>query len=209
MLISNILCRNFLGRVMVLLKLNVLKKQILYSFLIGRHSNLVSFLHTDMTKKEAFKLGSSLKFMFSKKATKIETNLHHWLDTYLVNVKLTVKVWSIFEAFLENMNFTCSNQLCHFFFKRLILNGILKSQIDYLQEFLNVLEERQTARKSSKSNQQAMYAEIPDHHKQLFRRLVSDGMNPTVEDKLLYMKDNLIKIAKHRAMKMVSLYYIQ
>ena len=139
----------------------------------------------------------------------MKKNLHHWFDTYLVNVKLTVKVWSIFEAFLENMNFTCSNQLCHFFFKRLILNGILKSQIDYLQEFLNVLEERQTARKSSKSNQQAMYAEIPDHHKQLFRRLVSDGMNPTVEDKLLYMKDNLIKIAKHRAMKMVSLYYIQ
>ena len=102
--------------------------------------------------------------------------------------------------------FTCSNQLYYFFFKRLILNGILKSQIDYLQEFLNVLEERQTARKSSKSNQQAMYAEIPDHHKQLFRRLVSDGMNPTVEDKLLYMKDNLIKIAKHRAMKMVSLF---
>ena len=99
-----------------------------------------------------------------------------------------------------------SNQLYYFFFKRLILNGILKSQIDYLQEFLNVLEERQTARKSSKSNQQAMYAEIPDHHKQLFRRLVSDGMNPTVEDKLLYMKDNLIKIAKHRAMKMVSLF---
>ena len=61
-----------MGRVMVLLKLNVLKKQILYSFLIGRHSNLVSFLHTDMTKKEAFKLGSSLKFMFSKKVTKIE-----------------------------------------------------------------------------------------------------------------------------------------
>ena len=80
MLISNILCRNFLGRVMVLLKLNVLKKQILYSFLIGRHSNLVSFLHTDMTKKEAFKLGSSLKFMFSKKATKIEKNLHGWFD---------------------------------------------------------------------------------------------------------------------------------
>ena len=96
---------------MVLLKLNVLKKQILYSFLIGRHSNLVSFLHTDMTKKEAFKLGSSLKFMFSKKATKIEKNLHHWFDTYLVNVKLTVKVWSIFEAFLENMNFIMNHEI--------------------------------------------------------------------------------------------------
>ena len=73
-----------------------------------------------------------------------------------------------------------------------------------LQEFLNLLEERQTARNLSKNNVQAMYAEIPAVHKPLFRRLVSDGMNPNVEDKLLYMKDNLIKISKHRAMKMVS-----
>ena len=47
-----------------------------------------------------------LKFMFSKKATKIEKNLHRPFDTYLVNVKSTVKIWSIFVAFLENMNFT-------------------------------------------------------------------------------------------------------
>ena len=26
-------------------------------------------------------------------------------DTYLVNVKLTAKIWSIFVVFLENMNF--------------------------------------------------------------------------------------------------------
>ena len=75
-----------------------------------------------------------------------------------------------------------------------------------LQEFLNLLEERQTARNLSKNNVQAMYAEIPAVHKPLFRRLVSDGMNPNVEDKLLYMKDNLIKISKHRAMKMVSVF---
>ena len=46
-----------------------------------------------------------LKFMFSKKATKIEKNLHRRFDTYLVNVKSTVKIWSIFVAFLENVNF--------------------------------------------------------------------------------------------------------
>ena len=46
-----------------------------------------------------------LKFMFSKKATKIEKNIHRQFDTYLVNVKSTVKIWSIFVAFLENMNF--------------------------------------------------------------------------------------------------------
>ena len=43
--------------------------------------------------------------MFSKKATKNEKNLHRRLDTYFVNVKSMVKIWSIFVAFLENMNF--------------------------------------------------------------------------------------------------------
>ena len=46
-----------------------------------------------------------IKFIFSKKATKIEKHLHCRFDTYLVNVKSTVKIWSIFVAFLENMNF--------------------------------------------------------------------------------------------------------
>ena len=41
--------------------------------------------------------------MFSKKATKIEKIFT--VDTYLVNVKSMVKIWSIFVAFLENMNF--------------------------------------------------------------------------------------------------------
>ena len=76
-----------------------------------------------------------------------------------------------------------------------------------LHEFLNLLEERQTARNLSKNNVQAMYAEIPAAHKPLFRRLVSDGMAPNVEDKLLFMKDNLIKISKHKAMKIVSITY--
>ena len=76
-----------------------------------------------------------------------------------------------------------------------------------LPEFLNLLEERQTARNLSKNNVQAMYAEIPVVHKHLFRRLVSDGMTPNVEDKILYMKENLIKISRHRAMKTVSIYF--
>ena len=42
--------------------------------------------------------------MFSKKATKIEKNLHRRFDTYC-NVKSMVKISSIFVAFLENMNF--------------------------------------------------------------------------------------------------------
>ena len=45
--------------------------------------------------------------MFSKKATKIDQNLHRWFDIYWISVKLTVKIFSIFVAFLENMNFSC------------------------------------------------------------------------------------------------------
>ena len=87
------------------------------------------------------------------------------------------------------------------------MDGIIRSASDILQEFLNLLEERQTARAMSKNNLQVMYTEVPTVHKPLFRRLVSDGMNPIVEDKLLYMKENLIKISKHRAMKMVCVHF--
>ena len=69
---------------------------------------------------------------------------------------------------------------------------------------MNLLEERQTARTMSKANMKITYSEIPRSFQPLFRRLSSDGLNPTVEDKLLHMKDNLIKISKHRAMKVVS-----
>ena len=41
------------------------------------------------------------EFMFSKKATKIDE-----IFTYVVSVKSTVKILSIFVAFLENTNFT-------------------------------------------------------------------------------------------------------
>ena len=47
-----------------------------------------------------FQIGSG--HTVSKNATKI--------DTYLVNVKSTVKIFSIFVAFLENMNFMTSDQ---------------------------------------------------------------------------------------------------
>ena len=43
--------------------------------------------------------------MFSKKATNIDEIFTVDL-TYLHDVKLTVKISSIFVAFLENMNFT-------------------------------------------------------------------------------------------------------
>ena len=49
-----------------------------------------------------------IKFMFSKKAIKIDKNLHRRFDiTYVVSVKSTVKISSIFVAFLENTNFIC------------------------------------------------------------------------------------------------------
>ena len=43
--------------------------------------------------------------MFSKKATKIDEIFTVNLTFYVVSVKATVKILSIFVAFLENMNF--------------------------------------------------------------------------------------------------------
>ncbi len=84
---------------------------------------------------------------------------------------------------------------------RCVLDAIVRTPIDVLNEFMNLIEERQTARSISKTNVQVMYNEMSSSVKPLFRRLASDGMVPNVEDKLLYMKDNLLKISKHRAMK--------
>ena len=48
-----------------------------------------------------------LKFMFSKKATKIDEIFTVDLTfTKYISVKSTVKILSIFVAFLKNMNFT-------------------------------------------------------------------------------------------------------
>jgi hypothetical protein len=57
-------------------------------------------------------IASIIEFMFSKKATKIEKFFTVDLTlTYLVNVKSTMNIWSIFVAFLENMNFTFVHDL--------------------------------------------------------------------------------------------------
>ena len=49
-----------------------------------------------------------LKFVFSKKATKIDEIFT--VDLTQHNVKLTVKISSIFVAFLDNMNFKTSRK---------------------------------------------------------------------------------------------------
>ena len=46
-----------------------------------------------------------LKFVFSKKAIRIDEIFTIDLTLAIHNVKATVKIWSIFEAFLDNMNF--------------------------------------------------------------------------------------------------------
>ena len=58
----------------------------------------------------------TIKFMFSKKATKIDKIFTVDLTlTYLVNVKSTVKILSIFVAFLENMNFAFGQTILFFY----------------------------------------------------------------------------------------------
>jgi hypothetical protein len=46
-----------------------------------------------------------VKFVFSKKATKIDKIFTVDLTLYYINIKSMVKSWSFFVAFLENMNF--------------------------------------------------------------------------------------------------------
>ena len=65
-----------------------------------------------------------IKFMFFKKPTKILYR-HRQFDTYLVNVKSTVKIWSIFVAFLENMNTAFSQFASSYFFS--VLYVLIKS----------------------------------------------------------------------------------
>ena len=62
-----------------------------------------------------------LKFVFSKKATKID---EIFTINFVVFVKSTVKISSIFVAFLENMNFLLSflKEIFHlYFFPELVL----------------------------------------------------------------------------------------
>ena len=76
-----------------------------------------SVSHDNFSQKSPICLG--LKFVFSKKATKID-------EIFTVNltltVKSTVKISSIFLAFLDNMNF-----------KRRSLESVWEKQINILQ----------------------------------------------------------------------------
>ena len=64
--------------------------------------NCSHLLHEKL--KIQMKKNPKLKFMFSKKATKL-TKSSPWIWHYVVSVKSTVKILSIFVAFLENTNF--------------------------------------------------------------------------------------------------------
>ena len=59
-----------------------------------------------------------LKFMFSKKATKID-EIFSTVDLTLHNFKSSVKISSILVAFLENMNFNLKS--------RVLINHIVPS----------------------------------------------------------------------------------
>ena len=142
------------------------------------------------------------KFIFNFAAAAFVSSTASTLD----GVDVVVKLGSILAPFLkhsvvqmDNSALILANVESHI--PRPVLDGVIKTPNDVLQEFLNLLEERQTARSMSKTNIQVLYSEMPPNIKPLFRRLASEGMVPNVEDKLLFMKENLIKISKHRAMK--------
>jgi hypothetical protein len=67
--------------------------------------------------------------MFSKKATKFD-EIFTFIWSYEVNVKSTVKISSIFAAFLENMNFT--SYVCITYIHKSRVNARSSQQPKYL-----------------------------------------------------------------------------
>ena len=64
--------------------------------------------------------------------------------------------------------------------------------------FLNMLKTRQASRSVSRMNSTANYQDMDPKMKSIFKRLASEGMLPSVEDKLLYLEENLVKISRNR-----------
>ena len=91
-------------------------KELNRSHYVGSLSELGKYLpgimSTDKSTSGSGELVSLafLKLVFSKKATKL-TKSSPSIWHYVVSVKPTVKISSIFVAFLENMNFTSAVKL--------------------------------------------------------------------------------------------------
>ena len=68
-------------------------------------------------------------------------------------------------------------------------------KIDLLIEVLDHLKERSKAR----ANSVRQYPEEPPAISQIFKRLVSEGMGRDDEDKILLLKDHIVKSAKQRS----------
>jgi hypothetical protein len=84
---------------------------------VESHCSIFPVLGTGETDR--WGIHERLMFMFSKKATKIEKIFTVDLTLrYLVNVKFTVKIRTIFVAFLENMNFMSQCPWCPILEKR-------------------------------------------------------------------------------------------
>ena len=69
-------------------------------------------------------------------------------------------------------------------------------KIDTLAELLEHLKERNKARANNAVRQ---YPHEPAAISQIFKRLVSEGMGRDVEDKVLLLKDHILKSAKQRS----------
>ena len=80
-----------------------------------------------------------------------------------------------------------------------------------METFFAILEERQTRRTVSRANAGVQHYYPPSVSaaaaasdgmsgalQQMYRRLAADGMSADVEDRLLLMKDNLLKTARNR-----------
>ena len=109
------------------------KQQVRYWYLSSRGYSNHTFksLKVDVIHNEEkydfeflYKLSAKVKFVFSKKATKIDEiftvdlTLTYYIPTYLMSNRWWVKISSISLAFLENMNFISPVHLLYFIFFR-------------------------------------------------------------------------------------------
>ena len=127
----------------------------------------------------------------------------------LDNVDIQVKLSSVVSPFLRQS--LVQIDVPHLLLSHVtepVPRPVLEHVVKYqdTRSLLDVLEERQTARKlarvtGSSGSHQPVYPEMNNQLKQLFGRLADAGMLPAVEDKVLALRDYILKVSKAMKVK--------
>ncbi|CAB4056384.1 PIK3R4 [Lepeophtheirus salmonis] len=120
----------------------------------------------------------------------------------LDNVDIHVKIGTLMEPFLKCKVVQMSIPVLILSnlespIPRNVFDGIIMSPD--IEKLFKVLENRKTSRSSAiKSPQNISYPDMEVKLKLLFKRLISDGMSSSTENKILYMKENIMKLSRNK-----------